>query len=138
MPRVKSSVTARKRHKKFIKQAKGYWGGRSRLYRTAREAVEKGWIYAFRDRKVRKRDFRGLWISRINAAARDYNLSYSKFMDGLHKADIGLNRKVLADLAINEPAAFKKLTEIAKDQFKNQKLNIKMTNQKSKILHFNM
>ncbi len=115
MPRVKSNVAARKRHKRFIRQAKGYWGGRSRLYRTAREAVEKGWSYAFRDRKVRKRDFRGLWISRINAAVRDYNLTYSKFINGLNRADVGLNRKVLSDLAVNEPTTFRKLAEMAKD-----------------------
>ena len=115
MPRVKSNVAARKRHKKFIRQAKGYWGGRSRLYRTVREVVEKDWSYAFRDRKVRKRDFRGLWISRINAAVRDHNLTYSKFIDGLNRANISLNRKVLADLAVNEPTAFRKLAEMAKD-----------------------
>ena len=115
MPRVKSSVTARKRHKRFIKQAKGFWGGRSRLYRTAREAVERSWSYAFRDRKVRKRDFRSLWVSRVNAATREHDLSYSKFMDGLKKADVGLNRKVLADLAVSDPVAFKELVEVAKN-----------------------
>jgi len=118
MPRVKSSVTSRRRHKKFLKQAKGYWGGRSRLYRTAREAVERSWSYAFRDRKVKKRDFRGLWISRINAAARIHNLSYSKFIDGLNKANVGLNRKVLADLAVREPTTFKELAKVAKDGLK--------------------
>jgi len=118
MPRVKSSVTSRRRHKKFLKQAKGYWGGRSRLYRTAREAVERSWSYAFRDRKVKKRDFRGLWISRINAAARIHNLSYSKFIDGLNKANVGLNRKVLADLAVKEPTTFKELIKVAKDGLK--------------------
>ena len=82
----------------------------------AREAVEKGWMYAFRDRRVRKRDFRRLWLVRINAAARVHNLSYSRFMDGLGKADIRLNRKVLADLAVNDPGAFGKLAEIAKEQ----------------------
>ena len=116
MARVKSSVSARKRHKKYLKQAKGDWGRRSRTYVIAREAVEKGWMYAFRDRRVRKRDFRRLWLVRINAAARLHNLSYSRFMDGLVKADIRLNRKVLADLAVNDPAAFSKLAEIAKEK----------------------
>jgi len=114
MPRVKSSVTAKKRHKRFLKQAKGYWGGRSRLYRTAREAVERSWSYAFRDRKVRKREFRSLWVSRINAAARIHNLSYSKLIDGLKKANVSLNRKMLADLAVSDPPAFEKLAEVAK------------------------
>lgn len=118
MPRVKSSVTARKRHKRFIRRAKGYWGGRSRLYRTAREAGERSWSYAFRDRKARKRDFRSLWVSRINAAARVHNLSYSRFIDGLNKANVGLNRKVLADLAVGDPTAFKKLAGVAKDSLK--------------------
>jgi len=110
MPRVKSSVTARRRHKRFIRQAKGYWGGRSRLYRTVREAVERSWSYAFRDRKARKRDFRRLWISRINAAARIHNISYSKLIN------IGLNRKVLADLAVADPTVFQKLAEMAKNR----------------------
>ena len=114
MPRVKSSVTARKRHKRFMRKAKGFWGGRSRLYRTAREAGERSWRYAFRDRKVRKRDFRSLWISRINAAARAHNLSYSRLIDGLSRADVGLNRKMLADLAVSDPMAFEKLAGIAK------------------------
>jgi len=118
MPRVKSSVTARKRHKRIIRQAKGYWGGRSRLYGTAREAVEKSWVYAFRDRKARKREFRNLWVSRINAAARVHDLSYSKFIDGLNKANVSLNRKVLADLAVKEPTAFQELTKVAKDSLK--------------------
>ena len=116
MPRVKSSVSARKRRKKYLRQAKGYWGRRSRTYVIAREAVERGWMYAFRDRRARKRDFRRLWLVRINAAARLHDLSYSRFMNGLGKADIRLNRKVLADLAVNDPAAFGKLVEIAKKQ----------------------
>ncbi|MCD5398085.1 50S ribosomal protein L20 [candidate division NPL-UPA2 bacterium] len=120
MPRVKSSVSARKRHKGFIKQAKGYRGGRNRLYRTARDAVEKSWIYAFRDRKARKRDFRSLWISRVNAAARNHDLTYSQLIDGLNRANVGLNRKALTDLAINEPLSFQKLTEIAKDSLKSK------------------
>ncbi len=118
MPRVKSSVTARRRHKRFMKQAKGYWGGRSRLYRTVREAVERSWSYAFRDRKAKKRDFRRLWISRINAAARIHKLSYSKLINGLNRANIGLNRKVLADLAVTDPTVFQKLTEMAKNSLK--------------------
>lgn len=120
MPRAKSSVTARRRHKKFLRGAKGYWGGRSRLYRTAREAVERGWCYAFRDRKARKRDFRSLWICRINAAARGYDLSYSQLLNGLKIAGIGLNRKILADLAVSDPTAFKELAEMAKKSLKSK------------------
>jgi large subunit ribosomal protein L20 len=111
MARVKAGVTARKRHKKYLKQAKGYVGGRKALYQTARDTVERAGVYAYRDRKRRKRDFRRLWIVRIGAATRLSGMSYSQFMDGIRKQGIGLDRKALADLAANEPAAFARLVE---------------------------
>lgn len=113
MPRVKRGVTARARHKKVLKQAKGYYGARSRVYRVAKQAVIKAGQYAYRDRRQRKRQFRALWIVRINAAARECGLSYSRFMDGLKKASIGMDRKVLADLAVHDKAAFAQLAKIA-------------------------
>jgi large subunit ribosomal protein L20 len=113
MPRVKRGAKARRRHKKVLKLAKGYVGGRRRGYRQARETVEKGLTYAYRDRKVRKRDFRGLWIVRINAAARLHGLTYSRLMAGLRRAGVDLDRKVLADLAVRDPAAFGDLARIA-------------------------
>jgi len=113
MPRVKRGTKARRRHKKVLKLAKGSVGGRRRGYRQGRETVEKGLTYAYRDRKVRKRDFRGLWIVRINAAARLHGLSYSRFLAGLKKAGVDLDRKVLADLAVRDPAAFGDLARIA-------------------------
>ena len=106
MARVKRGVTARARHKKVLEQAKGYYGARSRTYRVAVQAVTKAGQYAYRDRRQKKRQFRALWIVRINAAARQYGLSYSKFMNGLKKANIEIDHKVLSDLAINEKAAF--------------------------------
>ncbi len=114
--RVKRGMAAHRRHKKYLDLAKGYRGGRSKLYRTAREAVERALVYSFRDRKVRKREFRKLWILRINAGAREHGLSYSRFMDGLKKADIALDRKVLADLAVRAKADFAQLVEIAKSK----------------------
>lgn len=114
MPRVKRGVTARARHKKVLKAAKGYYGHRSRVFRVAKQAVIKAGQYAYRDRRRRKRDFRALWIARINAAARISGLSYSRFMDGLHKAGIEIDRKVLADIAVNDAAAFASLVEKAK------------------------
>lgn len=114
MPRVKRGVTAHARHKKLIKQAKGYRGRRKNVYRVAKQAVTKAGQYAYRDRRQRKRQFRALWITRINAAARENGLSYSRFMDGLHKADIEIDRKVLADMAVNDKAAFARLTEQAR------------------------
>ncbi|MDP2480106.1 MAG: 50S ribosomal protein L20 [Candidatus Palauibacterales bacterium] len=116
MPRVKTNVARNKRRKKILEEAKGYFGGRSKLYRPAKNAVERGWQYAYRDRRRKKRDFRRLWISRINAAARQNGLSYSRFINGLKTADIKLNRKVLADLAVREPEAFAELTRIAAEQ----------------------
>jgi len=109
MPRSVNAVASRRRRKKILKAAKGYFGARSNVYTVAKNAVEKAWSYAYRDRRNKKRVFRRLWIARINAAARAEGLSYSKFMHGLKKADIQLNRKVLADLALNEPEAFKSI-----------------------------
>lgn len=116
MPRVKRGVTARARHKKVIDQAKGYRGRRKNVYRVAKQAVTKAGQYAYRDRRQRKRQFRALWITRINAAAREHGLSYSRFMDGLHKADIQVDRKVLAELAVNDKPAFAQLAEQARQQ----------------------
>ena len=114
--RVKRGMAAHRRHKKYLDMAKGFRGGRSVLYRTAREAVERSLAYAFAGRKLRKRDFRALWIMRINAAARENGLSYSCFINGLAKAEIALNRKVLADMAVRAKDDFAKLVEIAKSK----------------------
>ncbi len=114
--RVKRGFKARKRRNKVLKLAKGFRAGRSKLFRTAADAVDKALMYAYRDRRVRKRDFRQLWIARINAATRLNNLSYSKFIFGLKKADIELDRKVLAELAISDPAGFSQLVEISTQQ----------------------
>ncbi len=114
MPRVRSSPAKRARHKKILKMAKGYVGGRSRTYKQARETVEKGLCYAYRDRKVRKREFRKLWIIRINAGARLNGMPYNRFTEGLRKAGITLDRKVLADLAISDAAAFAQIVEHAR------------------------
>jgi large subunit ribosomal protein L20 len=113
--RVTTGPTTRARRKKWLKAAKGYWGGKRRLYRSAREAVMKAWASSYKDRRRKKRDFRRLWIIRINAAAREHGLSYNRFMDGLKKADIGLDRKSLADLAVNDEKAFARLAELAKN-----------------------
>jgi large subunit ribosomal protein L20 len=114
MPRVSTNVARLKRKNKILKHAKGYFGRRKNLYKTAKEAVERGWVYAYRDRKNRKRDFRRLWIVRINAAARQHELSYSRFMNGLKLAGVEINRKLLADIAIRDPEAFSSLAETAK------------------------
>ena len=114
MPRVKRGTKARRRHKKILKLAKGNVGGRRKLYRAARETVEKGLTYAYRDRKVRKREFRGLWIIRINAAARQCGLSYSQFMHGLKQGGVTVDRKVLADLAVRDPAGFQEIAQVAR------------------------
>ena len=106
MPRARNPVQSRARRKKILKQAKGYYGARSRSYRVARQAVIKAGQYAYRDRRQRKRQFRALWIARINAAAREHGLSYSRFMNGLDKAGIAIDRKVLAELAVEDKAAF--------------------------------
>ena len=115
MPRVKKAVKSRERRKKILSAAKGYRGGRGTLLRTATETVERALKFAYRDRKLRKRDFRSLWIMRINAAAREHDLSYSKFMNGLKKANITLDRKALANLAATNPEAFAELARIAKE-----------------------
>ena len=114
MPRVKRGVTARARHKKVLKLAKGYYGARSRSYKVAKQAVIKAGQYAYRDRRVKKREFRALWIARINAAVRELGMSYSAFMNGLKKASIDIDRKVLADLAVHDKVAFAKIAEQAK------------------------
>jgi large subunit ribosomal protein L20 len=107
MPRSVPSVASRERRRKVLKLAKGYWGRRKNVWTVAKNAVEKGLVYAYRDRKQKKRDFRALWIQRINAASRQHGLSYSQFIGKLNKSGINLNRKVLADLAMNDPEAFK-------------------------------
>ncbi|NIP17017.1 MAG: 50S ribosomal protein L20 [Xanthomonadales bacterium] len=114
MARVKRGVQARARHKKVLKEAKGYYGARRKVYRVAKQAVIKAGQYSYRDRRQRKREFRRLWIVRINAAARECGLSYSRFMDGLNKAEIEIDRKVLADLAVHDRAAFGALADKAK------------------------
>ena len=114
MPRVKRGVTARARHKKVLAKAKGYYGARSRVYRVAKQAVIKAAQYAYRDRRNRKREFRALWIVRVNAAARAHDMSYSVFMNGLKKAGIEIDRKVLADIAVHDKAAFTALVEQAR------------------------
>ena len=114
MPRVKRGVTARARHKKVLEQAKGYRGRRSNVYRIAKEAVMKAGQYQYRDRRTKKRNFRALWIQRINAASRELGLTYGRFVNGLGKAGIEIDRKVLADLAVREPQAFAALVEKAK------------------------
>jgi large subunit ribosomal protein L20 len=114
MSRVKRGVTARARHKKVLAEAKGYRGFRSKVYRVAKQAVIKAGQYAYRDRRQKKRDFRALWIVRINAAARECGLSYSRFMDGLHKAGIEVDRKMLADVAVHDKTGFAALAEQAK------------------------
>jgi len=115
MPRVKRGPRKARRRKKILKQAKGYWGAKHRLYRTAKEAVERALVYSYRDRRNRKRDFRRLWIVRINAAASQHGLSYSKFIYGLKKLNIGINRKMLADMAVNNPQSFDQLVQRVKE-----------------------
>ncbi|MDJ0788109.1 MAG: 50S ribosomal protein L20 [Myxococcota bacterium] len=116
MPRVKRGHPAHRRHKRILRRASGYRGTRHTLIKTAREAVEKGWKYAYRDRKQRKREFRALWIARINAAAREHGLSYSVFIHGLSQAGVEVDRKNLADLAISDPGAFAELAKLAKSK----------------------
>ena len=113
MARVSRGVTAKSKHKKIFKRAKGYYGRRKNVFRVAVQAVEKGLQYAYRDRKNRKRDFRGLWIQRINAGVRMHGMTYSQFISGLKKASIEIDRKVLADLAVNQPETFKVIVEKA-------------------------
>lgn len=115
MPRVKGGTISRARHKKVLKQAKGYFGSKHRLYRTANEQVMHSLKYAYRDRKQNKREFRKLWITRINAACRENGISYSKFINGLTKAEVAINRKMLSEIAIQDPKAFSELVVVAKD-----------------------
>ena len=114
MPRTTGAPARKDRKKKILKEARGYFGGRKNLYRTAKDAVEKGWEHAYRDRKKKKRNFRALWITRINAAARQHELSYSRFMNGLKTAGIELDRKALADLSVRSPEAFAALADQAR------------------------
>lgn len=114
MPRSVNNVASRKKRKRILKRAKGNWGERGNVYTTARQTVEKGMQYAYRDRRAKKRGFRALWIARINAGARLHGMSYSVLMSKIHKNNIGLNRKTLADLAMNDPAAFKAVVESLK------------------------
>ena len=116
MPRAKGAVPRNQRKKKVFKAARGYFGGRKNLYRTAKDAVEKGWEHAYRDRKKKKRNFRRLWIARINAATREHDLSYSRFMNGLSRAGVEMDRKALADLAVRSPEAFGALVDRAKEE----------------------
>ncbi|BDV02324.1 MAG: 50S ribosomal protein L20 [Candidatus Hepatoplasma vulgare] len=118
MARVTSAITKRKRHKKILKQAKGYYGHKHIGFKSAKEQVRKSNEYAFRDRKQTKRNFRKVWIVRINAATREYDLTYSNFINGLKRANVELNRKMLADIALNDKEEFKKLINIAKDNLK--------------------
>ncbi|MDD4980434.1 MAG: 50S ribosomal protein L20 [Candidatus Omnitrophica bacterium] len=114
MAKIKHSVATRRRKKRALKKAKGFWGDRSKQYQQARRALLHALVYAYRDRRVKKREFRRLWIARINAACRSAGITYSRFMQGLKKAKVGLDRKVLADLAVKDTQAFKKLVEIAR------------------------
>ena len=114
MPRVKNGAVTKARHKKVLKRAKGYFGSKHRLYKTAKEQLMHSGQYAFRDRKQKKRDFRKLWITRINAACRENNISYSRFMDGLHKLGVEIDRKMLAELAVSDEKAFAELVEMVK------------------------
>ncbi len=114
MTRVKRGVTARARHKKVLKLTKGHYGARHRLFKTANESLIHAQVYAYRDRRRRKRDFRRLWITRINAGSRQHDLSYSRLIHGLKQADVRLDRKILADLAVHEPQAFKAVVDVAK------------------------
>ena len=116
MPRVKRGVAARKRRNRILREAKGYYGARNHLFKTAREAVERSWRYAYRDRKQRKRVFRALWITRINAAAREHGLSYSRLIHGLKLAGVEVDRKILAQLALSDPKTFGELADLAKSQ----------------------
>ena len=116
MPRVKRGVAANRRRNRILREARGYRGARHRLLKTAREAVEKGWKYAYRDRRQRKRQFRALWIARIHAAAREHDLAYSRFMHGLKEAGVEMDRKVLAELAVSDPKAFGVLAELVRSQ----------------------
>lgn len=114
MPRTKNGPASRERKRRYLKAAKGFYGGRSRLYRAARESVERSMVFAYRDRRRKKRDFRRLWIARINAAARLNGLSYNRFINGLKKAEVNIDRRMLAEMAVNDSEAFRNLAEMAK------------------------
>lgn len=116
MPRTRHATSTKRRHKKVLKLAKGYYGAKSKQYKAAKEQVTHSLVYAYRDRKARKRDFRQLWIARINAAARANGMSYSRFINGLKLADVDVDRKILAELALNDAEAFAELAEIAKNK----------------------
>jgi large subunit ribosomal protein L20 len=116
MPRVSRATHSKKKHKKILGLAKGYYGSKSRTYRAAKEQVQHSLMYSYRDRRARKRDFRRLWIARINAAARQNGLSYSRFMNGLHLAEVDIDRKMLSDLAVNDPKGFADLAALAKEK----------------------
>ena len=118
MPRGRHAPATRRRKKRVMKRAKGMWGGRSRLYKKALETVKRGMAYAYRDRKARKREFRGLWIVRINAAAKKFGMTYARFMEGLKNANVEIDRKILAELAVSDEAAFKELASLAKKKTK--------------------
>ena len=115
MPRVKRGNKARKRRKKYLKAAKGYYGGRHRYFKHAKETVHRAWQYQYRDRRRKKREFRKLWITRINAAARQHGMNYSKFMGGLNKAGVELNRKMLAEIAVFDPEGFEQIVDVARE-----------------------
>lgn len=115
MPRTKGAPPRNRRKKKIFREAKGYFGARKKLYRTAKDAVERGWEHAYRDRRKKKRTFRSLWITRINAAAREHDLSYSRFMFGLRRSGVELDRKALAEIAVKDPTAFARLAEQARE-----------------------
>ena len=121
MTRVKNGVATKARHKKILKQAKGYWGSKHRLYKTAKEQLMHSGKYAFRDRKQKKRDFRKLWITRINAACRENEISYSRFIEGLNYAGIEINRKMASEIAINDPKAFTEMVNVAKKALEAKK-----------------
>jgi large subunit ribosomal protein L20 len=112
--RVKGGVVTRRRHKRLLKRASGYWGQRGNIYRRAKETLQRALKYAFRDRRTRKRNFRALWIQRLNAACRQHDLSYSRFIGGLHKAGVALDRQALSELAIHQPAAFAEVVAVAR------------------------
>ena len=136
MTRVKNGVATKARHKKILKQAKGYWGSKHRLYKTAKEQLMHSGKYAFRDRKQKKRDFRKLWITRINAACRENEISYSRFIEGLNYAGIEINRKMASEIAINDPKAFTEMVNVAKAALEAKKSGkeyaVKATNTASK------
>ena len=133
MTRVKGGTISRARHKKVMKQAKGYFGSKHRLFKSANEQVMHSCKYAYRDRKKKKRDFRKLWITRINAACRLNEISYSKFIDGLNKADIVINRKMLSEIAINDPKAFTNLVEVAKAALEGKEVKAVKTEAKATV-----